>query len=302
VRPGPGLGWQALLALGTVYIVWGSTYTAMRVAVQALPPFQLAAIRFFVAPLLLIALALWRKDPLPSRREAMGAGLVGLFLLLVGNGMVVWSVQYIPSGLSALMVASLPLWTLAFEALLGNGKPTALAVVGLLLGFVGVGTLMWPSLPAPGGLVTQALWAEIGVLGGTVAWAMGSLIGRRIPVPASGLYNSAFSMLSAAVGFTLVVFITHERLVTNLAAVPGWAWGAIAYLVVFGSCVGFSAYAWLVQHVRPDITATYAYVNPVVAMLLGWGLLHEPLTGYTLAGAGLVVASVLLVIRGGRAA
>jgi drug/metabolite transporter (DMT)-like permease len=209
--------------------------------------------------------------------------------------MVVWSVQYIPSGLSALLVASLPLWTLALEALMpGGARPTKGALLGIMLGFIGVVTLMWPGL---GGGWTQALWAELGVLVGTVAWAAGTLIGRRIAVPLSSLQNSAWQMLAAAVAFTVLTLVLREPVVAP-ATVPLWAWGAIAYLVVFGSCVGFSAYAWLVRHVRPELVATYAYVNPVVAVALGAWLLHEPLTSWTLAGATLIVASVALVIRG----
>jgi drug/metabolite transporter (DMT)-like permease len=285
----------ALVALAIVYVVWGSTYMAMRVAVKAIPPFELAAARFYVAPALLLAAAMWRRDPWPTAKQVGWAGVVGLCLLGAGNGMVVWSVQYIPSGLSALLVASLPLWTLAIETMLPDGaRPTRLGLLGILLGFVGVVTLMWPGL---GGGWTQALWAEVGVLAGTVAWAVGSIVGRRVTVPASALHNSAWQMLAAAVAFTVLTIALHEPLVAP-AAVPWWAWAAVAYLVVFGSCIGFSAYAWLVQHVRPDITATYAYVNPVVAMLLGAMYLQEPLTGWTLAGAALIVASVAAVIKG----
>jgi drug/metabolite transporter (DMT)-like permease len=162
--------------------------------------------------MLLVALAMLRRDPWPSGKQMAGAGLIGLFLLLAGNGMVVWSVQFIPSGLSALLVASLPLWILALEALTPDGaRPTKLGLVGILLGFVGVVLLMWPSLPAAGSAWTNALWAEVLVLGGTAAWAVGTLIGRRVPVPASGLHNSAWSMLAAAVAFTLVVALMGDR-------------------------------------------------------------------------------------------
>lgn len=288
---------KALVALAIVYVVWGSTYMAMRVAVKALPPFELAAARFYAAPLLLLALSALRREPWPTPKQVGWAGVVGLCLLFAGNGMVVWSVQYIPSGLSALLVASLPLWTLAIESLLPDGaRPTPAGLLGILLGFVGVVTLMWPGL---GGGLTQAVWAEIGVLAGTVAWAVGSIIGRRVSVPASALQNSAWQMLAAAVAFTLTTAALHEPLVSP-AAVPWWAWAAIAYLVVFGSCVGFSAYAWLVRNVRPDIVATYAYVNPVVAVALGAMFLQEPITGWTMAGAALIVASVAVVIRGAR--
>ncbi|MDB5095737.1 MAG: EamA family transporter [Cyanobacteria bacterium RYN_339] len=289
-----GLSFKAIAALGIVWIVWGSTYMAMRVAVQALPPFELAAARFYVAPAILFAISALRREPWAPWREVRGSAIVGLFLLFAGNGMVVWSVQYIPSGLSALLVASLPLWTLGLESLLGGARPTLTGLAGILLGFVGVVTLMWPGLGAGW---NQALWAEVLVLGGTVAWAVGTLIGRRIPVPASSLQNSAWQMLAAAVGFTILTAALREPLVSP-STVPWWAWGAIAYLVVFGSCVAFSAYAWLVQNVRPDLVATYAYVNPVVAVGLGAVFLHEPVTAWTLAGAALIVGSVALVIRG----
>lgn len=287
-----------VLALGVVYLVWGSTYLAIRVAVEGLPPFMMAGTRWLLAAGIMFAAAALTRQARPSRREIVGASVTGLFLLVGGNGLVTWAEQEIDSGLAALLVASLPLWILAIETVTpGSTRPTATGAAGIALGFLGVVVLLLPSLQSG---AQAALWAQALVLFGTLLWAIGTLIGRRVAVPRSGVYNSAWSMLFASLVFWVLSAGFGELGRIEWAEVPQSAWLATGYLVVFGSCVAFSCYTWLVKHARPDLLSTYAYVNPVVAVLLGALILHEPLTPYTLAGAALIVASVALVIRGGR--
>lgn len=292
--------WQIALALGIVYVVWGSTYLAIRVAVGDIPPFLMAGGRWLAACGIMMLAGLLTRQPWPSWKEIGWASLIGWFLLIGGNGLVVWSEQYISSGMAALLVGSLPLWVLGIEAVLpGGARPTWLGVSGILLGLGGVAALVWPSLQGPAsiGLLGQGL-----VLFGTFLWAIGTLLGRRVRVPKSGIYNTAFQMLSAAVGFSVLSLAFGEPGKVNWGAIHPEAWQAWGYLVVFGSCVAFSAFAWLVQRAKPELVSTYAYVNPVVAVLLGVRYLGEPLTAGTLVGAAMVVASVALVIRGGRPA
>lgn len=287
-----------LLALVTVYLVWGSTYLAIRVAVLGMPPFLMAGIRFIVASALLIGIGLAMRQPFPTRREIAWASLVGLFLLLGGNGLVVWAEQFIPSSLAALLIASMPLWNLAFEAATPAGdRPTLLGSAGIALGFLGVVTLFWPSLSAGD---AHSLWAQAMVVLGTMTWALGTMIARRVSLPRSGLFNSGFTMLAAGIAFMLVSLGFGEPSRVHWAAIPLEAWLAVAYLIVFGSCIAFSAFAWLNRHAPSDLTSTYAYVNPVVAIILGYLLLHEPVTAWTIAGSTLIVLSVGLVIRGGK--
>jgi drug/metabolite transporter (DMT)-like permease len=200
--------------------------------------------------------------------------------------------------MAALLVGSLPLWVLGLEAVAPGGtRPTWLGVGGILLGLAGVALLVWPTLAAG---AQAALWAQGLVLVATLLWAIGTLIGRRVAVPRSGVYNSAFQMIAAALGFMGLSVAFGEPARFQWEAVSRDAWLAWAYLVVFGSCIAFSAFAWLVQRVKPEVVSTYAYVNPVVAVALGAWLLKEPVDGWTLVGAALVVVSVGLVIRGGR--
>lgn len=290
--------WQVALALGLVYVVWGSTYLAIRVVVDEMPPFLMAGSRFLMAAAVMLAIGAALRHAVPKAKEAGTAMLVGLFLLLGGNGCVVWAEQYISSGMAALLVASLPLCILLLELVLPNGeRPTRLTSAGIFLGFIGVVTLLWPSLTTG---AQSALWAQGLVLLGTFLWAIGTLIGRRMAVPSSGVFNSAFTMLGGGLGLAVAALISGEPARLHLAAISPGAWGYFAYLVVFGSLVAFSAFTWLVQHVRPDLVSTYAYVNPVVAVILGVLILREPIDGWMLAGATLVVASVAIVIQGGK--
>lgn len=294
----PGTTGPLVLALGIVYLVWGSTYLAIRIAVEGMPPFLMAGMRFAVASAIMILAGLMMRQDRPSWREIAGSSMVGLFLLLGGNGLVVWAEQFVASGLAALLVASVPLWILALEAVLpGGNRPTRLGTVGVLLGFFGVIALMWPQL-ATG--EHHALWAQGLVLVGTFLWALGTLLGRRVPLPSSGIYNSAFQMLAASIGFLVVSFGFGEPFRVVWADVPPQAWGALGYLVIAGSCIAFSAFAWLVRNARPDLVSTYAYVNPVVAVALGALILAEPVDVWVLGGAVLIVASVALVVKGGR--
>lgn len=289
---------QVILALGIVYVVWGSTYLAIRLAVEGLPPFLMAGLRYSVAGVIMLVFALVTRQARPSVREVAWSSIVGLLLLVGGNGLVVWAEQFVSSGLAALMVATVPLWILLLEAgLKGGSRPGPLGVTGVLIGFGGVLTLMWPKL-ATG--ASQSLWAQAILILATLLWAIGTVMGRRVPLPASGVYNSGISMLAGSLGFFVVAGGFAEPARVAWASVPMTAWLALLYLITFGSCIGFSAYAWLIRNAEPSLASTYAYVNPVVAVLLGAAFVAEPVDGWLLGGAGLIVASVMLVIRGGK--
>jgi drug/metabolite transporter (DMT)-like permease len=294
----PTATWMIALALGVVYGVWGSTYLAIRVAVEGMPPFLMAGLRFLVASGIMLLAGLAARHPWPTWRQIGWAAVVGQFLLVGGNGMVVWAERVISSGMAALLVASVPLWIVLIEAVVPGGtRPRALGVMGICLGFVGVALLMGPDLThgAQSSLAASGL-----VVLGALLWAIGTLIGRRVLLPSSGIYNSAFTMLSGALGFFVAALLAAEPAQAHWSAVPMNAWLALAYLVVFGSCVAFSAYTWLVQRIRPDLLATYAYVNPAVAVVLGALILHERVDAWILGGAALIIASVALVIQGSR--
>lgn len=292
---GLSLRWALILAFAAVYIIWGSTYLAIRVAVESLPPFLMAGSRFLVAGAVLFAWARWRGAPAPTRGNWRGAVVVGGLLLLGGNGLVTWAEQWVDSGMAALVVATMPLWMALFASLGLNGRrPPRLALVGLALGFVGVGLLVAPfGQPAAGSIDLRPVLV---LLLAPVCWAAGSVYTPHAGLPRGPQMATAVEMLAGGALLALVGVATGELGRLNLAAVTPEAWLAWAYLIVFGSIVAFSAFVWLLGATTPARVATYAYVNPVVAVILGWAILGEDITQRLLIAAPLIVLGVMLTV------
>ena len=278
-------------ALSVVYLVWGSTYLAIRFAVETTPPFLSAATRFIVSG---GCLFLWRRaagDAKPTLAQWRSAAIVGSLLLVGGNGGVVWAAQFIPSSLSALLVATVPLWMVALDFVRpGGSQPGRRALAGILVGFIGVVLLVRAASTAgsfnPFG-VTAVLLA-------CVSWALGSLYGRTASLPASPLLATGMEMLIGGIAQFFIALALDEWSGFDLAAVSQRSALALIYLTVIGSCA-FVAYAWLLRVAPTPLVATYAYVNPLVAVLLGYSLAGEPITLRTLLAAGLIIGSVVLV-------
>lgn len=291
--------WQVALALGTVYLVWGSTYFAIWIAVAGMPPFVMGALRFACAAAILGGVALAARHAPPRPIEVAGSALTGTLLLGLGNGGVVFAAGRLPSGVAALLVASLPIWLLTFEAMADRRRPSGAAALASALGVAGVATLLAPDLLSTSHATfgARGLGAAAVVLAGTAIWAAGQLVGRQVPAPASGLWNAACSLAAAAAVFAMAAAVGGEWTGLDLSRTDARTWAAFAYLVLMGSCVAWSAFAWLVRHVRPDLVGTYAYVNPLVAVLLGTLLLDEPFTGAIAAGGALIVGAVGVAIR-----
>ncbi|MFE4513827.1 EamA family transporter [Kitasatospora sp. NPDC056783] len=297
-RPAPRLGGAVWLALLVVYVVWGSTYLAIRIAVETMPSFLSAAARFLTAGLLLVGYLLVRQGPAGlkvTRRQLASSALVGVLLLTGGNGLVVLGETFVPSGLTALLVAAVPLWMVVLTAFGGGERPKPAELAGVLLGLVGLGVL---SAPAIGGSVKPV--GVILIIVATLLWAAGSFASKKIPMPGNVLAASAFQMLTGGLCDLLIGLARGEQHGLDLGAVSGRSWLALAYLVLFGSLLAFTAYAWLLRAAPLTLVGTYAYVNPVVAVLLGWLILAEPLTGPTLAGGAIVVVGVCLVVSVSR--
>ncbi|SEL95313.1 EamA family transporter [Streptacidiphilus jiangxiensis] len=278
-------------ALGIVYVVWGSTYLAIRIVVETMPPFFSAALRFLTAGLLLAGIIAWRSGPAAlkiDRRRLASAVLVGLLLLVGGNGLVVLAETRIPSGLAALLVASVPLWVILLRTSFGD-RPRAATFGGVLLGFCGLAVL---TLPGSSGGVR--LTGILLVLAAALLWSIGSFLSSRLPMPASPFTASAYEMLAGGLGDLLLSLVRHEHV--HLGSFSTSSWLALAYLAVFGSLIAFSAFAWLLQNASLSLVATYAYVNPVVAVALGWLILDEPVTWPIALGGAIVVAGVCLVV------
>jgi drug/metabolite transporter (DMT)-like permease len=291
------LPWIALLV---VWVVWGSTYLAIRVVVLELPPFAAAGFRFVAAGLVMAGLAAWRDRDAgwPSPRQLGDYALVGVLLLSFGNALVMWAERTIPSGIAALIVASVPLWLTLFDGLRPGGQPWSARVwAGTAVGLVGV---LFVARPQNG--VDAGHWPGILALQvATLAWSAGSLyaqsIRRRVPL----FTAAAIEMLAGGALLLLESRLAQEPLGLFLAASPR-AWLGLGYLVVFGSLLGFTAYALCLNELPASTVGTYAYVNPVVAVALGSLLLHEPLSGGVIAGGALILLAVLLSTTGRRQA
>ena len=279
-------------ALAVVYLVWGSTYLAIRFAVETTPPFLMASARFIVSGGCLLA---WRRaagDAKPTALEWHNAAIIGFFLLVGGNGGVVWAAQFIPSSLSALLVATVPLWMALIDTLRPGGKrPGFKSVLGILIGFCGAALLIgWSA----GNAGAMNLAGAAAVVLASVFWAMGSLYGRSAALPASPLLAAGMEMLTGGVAQVFIALALGEWSSFDPAAVSQRSALALVYLTVIGSCA-FVAYAWLLRMAPTPLVATYAYVNPLVAVLLGYFLADEPMSARTLIAAALVIGSVVLV-------
>lgn len=282
-------------ALGIVYLVWGSTYLAIAIAVETLPPLLSAGIRFLFAGSLIVAWLAVRGQGATlrvTRTQLGGAALVGTLLLASGNGLVVLAERTVPSGLAALVVASVPLWLQVLRRLTGERIPGA-TVLGVAVGFGGVLFLVVPrglsGQTDPVGLLT--------LVGATISWAIGTFVSQRITMPRDPLASTGLQMLAGGVALTVVALITGEAGRLELASYSGRSIAALAYLVVFGSLVAFTAYTWLLQHAPVSQVATYAYVNPVVAVVLGSLVLAEPITPSVIIGAAIIIAAVAFIVN-----
>ncbi|WP_282694059.1 EamA family transporter [Streptomyces sp. CC208A] len=280
-------------ALGIVYVVWGSTYLGIRIVVETVPPFLASGSRFIVAGLLLAAIVAWRYGPAAlkaDRRQLGSAALVGLLLILGGNGLVNLAETTVPSGLAALLIAVVPVWVVLLRTAAGE-RPGLGAYGGVLLGLAGLAVLILPGLSGEigiGGVLLVVLAALL--------WSVGTVSSARLPLPANPFTASVYEMLAGGLGGIVVGLLRGERRGFDPAAVSGGSWLALGYLVVFGSLVAFTAYAWLLQSAPVSLVATYAYVNPVVAVLLGTLILGEALTWPILLGGAVVVAAVCLIV------
>jgi drug/metabolite transporter (DMT)-like permease len=282
-------------AMAAVYIVWGSTYLAIRFAVETMPPFLMAGIRFLVAGGVLYAFRRLRGDPAPARFEWRSAAIVGFFLLVGGNGSVVWAEQRVPSGIAALLVGSAPLWMVLLDSLRPGGRrPGGWAVIGVVLGFVGIAILVGPSQ-------LIGIEGDVDLLGAgaltlaAFSWAIGSLYNRSARLPGSPLLGTGMEMLAGGLGLLILGTLTGEWERLDLAAIAPRAWWGLAYLIVFGSWVGFAAYTWLLRVAPTTLVSTYAYVNPLVAIFVGNLLAGEPVTLRILIAAAIIVGSVAVI-------
>jgi drug/metabolite transporter (DMT)-like permease len=289
VKASPARVWAAL---AVVYVVWGSTYLFILLASRTLPVFAMSSLRFLIAGGLLYAWAVRRGDvegDRPGRREWIAAGIVGALLFLVGNAGVAWAEKRVDTGIASLIIAAVPLWMALFDRAVCGQRLTGLAVTGLAIGFAGVALLAWPT-----GTGHIDVAGAVALLIAGAGWAAGSLYSRRAPLPRRPFVSAGMQMLTGGVLLAIVALATGEA--TRIHSVSTESLLALAYLIVFGSWLAFSAYAWLLRTTRTSLVSTYAYVNPLVAVFLGWAVENESVSGRTIVAGLVILVAVALIV------
>ncbi|WJQ82813.1 EamA family transporter [Brevibacillus brevis] len=282
------------IALLAVYLFWGGTYLGMKIAIESMPPFIMAGARFFLAGSILFLIGRWKGAELPSVAEWRGAGIVGALLLLGGNGVVAWAQLKVPSAIASLLIATVPLWILVFNWVGGSKKkPTVGVMGGILFGLAGIAVLVvHPESSGNQGIDTVGIFA---LLFASISWAVGSLYSRNAKLPASPVMATALQMIigGSLLGITSLFLDDWTKL--HLSEITLRSWIAFGYLVGFGSIVAYTAYIWLLKNAEPSLVSTYAYVNPIVAVFLGWLIADEQLTSQTLIAAVMIIAAVAII-------
>lgn len=287
--------WLVWAALWTVYIVWGSTYLAIRVSVETLPPLLAASFRFVVAGALMALVLMIKRGPrgiAVSRRELLGSTLIGSLLLLGGNGIVMLAERDVPSGLAALIIASVPLWVVLLRFVARERIDTG-TLIGVAIGFVGVGLLVVPGEKPDGASVVGMLALVLASL----FWGTGSFLSKRVTLPSDPLTSTAWQMLLGGLVIGVAGLGRGELSAVDASRFSAASVWALVYLIFVGSLIAFTAYVWVLQHAPISKVATYAYVNPVIAIFLGWLILSEEITPMVLGGAAVIVASVAFIVR-----
>ncbi|HYZ15564.1 MAG TPA: EamA family transporter [Candidatus Acidoferrum sp.] len=285
-----------MVAIAAVWLLWGSTFAGMRAAVQTMPPFAMAAARFLIAGALLFALAALRGKARVTRADLVRALVTGATLLLLGNGMTAWTVQYLPSGINSLLLSCSPIWMAIVAYLWGGEKPSRLAVVGMVLGLAGLALLVGPQSRN-----AIAFWPAIVAVLASISWSFGSIFQRRIGGTDSVVLATALQMLVGGTLLAIEAALTGEWGAVHVRAISATSWVGFAWLVVFGSIAGYSAYLYTMRAASTMLASTYAYVNPIVSLALGYALFGETLNAREgLASAVIVAGVALMMMPAGR--
>jgi len=282
------------LNFGLVYLFWGSTYLGIGIAVEHIPPALMCATRFTAAGVIMLAYCLVAgKNIRYSARQLVQLAIVGNLLLMGGNLTLSFAEQYVPTGLSALLIAITPLWFLVLDSLLlGHHRVSGRGLMGLALGLCGTVVLLWPQLHASGALGRKELWYALALNGGAFVWAFGSVLSKKWQSGGPSFGATSWQVFFAGIGNLIFALFNHD-LAHVVWTTRGLA--AVGYLIIGGSLIGYTAYIYILSHAPTAKVSTYAYVNPVVAVFLGWLVLHEKIDGYILAGSAIIIASVVLV-------
>lgn len=293
VRPAT---WKTVLAFAIIYFVWGSTFLAIRVGVHEVPPFLLASMRFFIAGIVLFGWLRLKGTPPPSLREWISASFLAVCIFVVDYGLLFWAEQRVPSGIAAVMMATIPVFMAISEiGILRTQQLTLRLGLALLIGIGGVSVLVSRSLSLSLGETPMDRAGAIALVVAAMSWSIASVLTRKLPLPASKAMSSGAQMLAGGILLALTAAILGELRGFHIEAVSRGAWFALAYLIVAGSIIGFTAYVWLIHHESPTKVGTYAYVNPVVAVIIGYFFGGEVVGPRTVLGTLLVLVSVIVI-------
>ena len=284
------------LAFVAIYVIWGSTYLAIRYAVETIPPLVTAGIRHSIAGGIMLAWACWRGYR-PTRQQWLAGFALGFFFFFVGHGTLHWAEQYVGSGLAALLIATEPMFILVLGWMMGQQKISRLSALGLGLGAAGVATLTGAELTVKG----SSLIGLLAVLLGSLSWSFGVVISPRLKLPSDALGRTALPTICGAAMLLIAAGVTGEFQQTHWSSITLRSVFGLGYLIIFGSVVAFTSYTWLLQRVPPALVATHTYANPVVAVLLGWLLAHEPLTMRVVLASVAILGAIVLIRRGEQA-
>lgn len=288
--------WKVLAAFAAIYVIWGTTYLAMRIGVETIPPFFMASSRFLMAGIPMYFFLRRRGIPNPSARQWRDGALIGMLFLVGGNGLVTWSEQEVPSGVAALVVATMPLWLTLLDWMFYRGpRPTLRIACGLLLGLAGIVLLIGPAQIIAGETEID-LTSLLVLMMAPVFWSIGSLHARKSVLPKNVFMTTAIQMITGGTALALVSLLSFEFWRYDLTAISVPSVLATVYLAVFGSIVALSSYVWLLQRTTTARVSTYTYVNPVIAVFLGWLVLGETLTARSVVAVVIIVSAVVLVI------
>ena len=286
---------RLIVSIAAVWLLWGSTFAGMRYAVATIPPFVMASGRFFIAGLILYAICALRGKARPSRDDLVRAAVTGFTLLLLGNGTTAWTVQYLPTGLNSLLLSLSPVWMAIIAFAWGGERPTRLAIVGMLLGFAGLALLLQPKATS-----ALPLWPAVIAVIASVAWSFGSIYQRRAPKSSSLVLSTALQMLFGGAFLAVEAAVSGQWSTFDIHAVAASSLGGFVYLLVFGSLIAYSAYLYTMQTASTALASTYAYVNPIVAVILGMLLFHERFTPLEALASAIILAGVSLMVLPAR--
>lgn len=280
---------MTIVAFALVYIIWGSTYLAIRYAIGTIPPFLMVGVRFMIAGAALYLFARLRGGTKPTAIQWRNTAIAGGAMLMIGNGLVSWAELRVPSGLAALIIAIVPLWMVLFDWMLGGPRPGRYAIVGIVLGLVGVGLLVGPGKGAVDPVGAVALIVA------TIGWCLGTAFVKRVDVPKSTFLTTGMEMLTGGIINIAVGLVTGEGAHLHIAAISRESLLGLIYLITFGSWVAYTAYTYLVSHASPAQLGTYAYVNPCIALLLGWLIAGETIGPRTVVAMVIIIGAVILL-------